>query len=200
MKTDIKNYIMKVTVAWVVCASILVFAYLFLLFPTQRKLAYVRNRLDSIRGKYDEATEFVSGKYLDKMREQVARLETEINKYLVPGEEAKTNAFRVSQIAEQSGVKGFSTKFRTSSTATVVDNCPQVETSRIDISFQGQYKQFVRLINDFERHQPIVLVESFSIIASDKGDKLNKVKIALTILVDNRNKQSSDTEKNSTKT
>lgn len=200
MKTDMKNYIMKVTVAWVVCASILVFTYLFLLFPTQRKLAHVRNRVDSIRGKYDEATEFVTGKYLDKMREQVARLEAQLNKYLVPGEDAKSNAFRISQIAEQSGVKGFSTKYRTSSIATVVDNCPQIDTSRIDISFTGQYKQFVRLINDLERHQPIVLVNSFSIIASDKDDKLNKVKIALTILVDSRNKQSPGMEKKPNKT
>lgn len=200
MKADVKKFILNATVSWVVCAVVLIFAYIFLLFPAQRKAAHLRNSVDSVRKEYDEASEFVTGKNLDRMRIQVAGLKEELERYLAPDEEAKSIAFRVSRIAEQSGIKGFSTKFKPKKMESVVDNCPQIDMSRIDISFKGEYAQFVRLINDLERHQPIVFVDSFSIVAADKGDELHDIKIVLKILIDDRKKQSGGKQKESTKT
>ena len=186
MKTNDKKFLIKAAGAWGICAVVPVLLYLCVVYPTQIKAAKIRKQVDGITAQYDQAMEFVTGKHLERMRRQVDALQDELDTYLVAGDEARSNAFRVSQVAEKTGIKGFSTKHRTANTLTPIDNCNRIAMSRIEISFKGMYEQFAVLINEFERHKPVVLVDSFMISRSDRDDELHDIGVGLTILVDNR--------------
>ena len=91
------------------------------------------------------------------------------------------------QIAEQAGIKGYSTRYRNSSLIAELDNCLHVGASWVNISWKGDFEQFTRLINKLERHRPVVLVDGFLISKPDNSAQGCQIELSLIILVDNDN-------------
>jgi hypothetical protein len=144
----------------------------------------VSRRLEEITGRYEEACGFVRGKQLEEMRRQVDLLRAEMEKYLVGGEAARDNASGISRIAEQAGIKGYSTRYRNSSLIDELDNCLHVGASWVNISWKGDFEQFTRLINELERHRPVVFVDGFLISKPDNSAQDCRIELSLIILVD----------------
>ena len=185
MKASVKHLIVKVAVVWDICALALMVFYMGVVFPAQRSARQVNRRLDEITGRYEEACEFVRGKHLEEMRRQVDLLRAELGKYLVSRDEARDNASGISRIAEQAGIKGYSTRYRNSSLIEELDNCLHVGASCVNISWTGDFEQFARLVNELERHRPVVFVDGFLISRPDNPAAEGcQIELSLVILVD----------------
>lgn len=185
MKTSEKHLIVKVAVIWGLCAFAVMAFCMGVVFPAQRSARQVSGRLDEITIRYEEAGECVRGRRLEKMRRQVVLLRAEMEKYLVSSDAARDNASAISRIAERAGIKGYSTRYRNSCLIAELDNCLHVGASWVNISWKGDFKQFARLINELERHRPVVFVDGFLISRPDNPAEECQIELSLVILVDN---------------
>ena len=185
MKASEKHLIVKVAVIWGLCAFAVIAFYMGVVFPAQRSARQVSGRLDEITSRYEEAGEFVRGRRLEKMQRQIVLLRAELETYLVSRDAARDNASAISRIAERTGIKGYSTRYRNSSLIAELDNCLHVGASWIDISWKGDFEQFARLINELERHRPVVFVDGFLISRPNNQAEGCQIELSLVILVDN---------------
>ncbi len=187
MKASEKHLIVKVAVIWGLCAFAVMAFYLGVVFPAQRSAQEVSRCLDEMTRRYEEAGEFVRSRCLEEMRRQVVLLRAELEKYLVSSDAARDSTSRISQIAQRAGIKGYSTRYRNSSSVAELDNCLHVGASWVNISWKGDFEQFARLVNELERHRPVVFVDGFLISRSDKAGPGCQIELSLIILVDTDN-------------
>lgn len=187
MKASNKHFIVKVAVVWGLCALAVMAFYLGVVFPAQRSARQVSRRLEEITGRYEEACGFVHSRRLEEMRRKVDLLRAEMEKYLVGNDAARDSASRISRIAERAKIKGYSTRYRNSSLIDELDNCLHVGASWVNISWKGDFEQFTRLINELERHRPVVFVDSFLISKPDNPAQGCRIELSLIILVDTCN-------------
>ncbi len=187
MKASEKYLIVKVAVIWGLCAFAVMGFCLGVVFPAKRSARKVTRRLDEITGRYEEAGKFVRDGRLEEMRRQVVLLRAELEKYLVSSDAARDNASGISGIAERAGIKEYSTRYRGGRLITDLDNCLHVGASWIDISWEGDFEQFARLVNELERHRPVVFVDGFLISRPDNPGEGCQIELSLVILVDTDN-------------
>lgn len=184
MKANEKHFMVKAAAIWGVCALAVTVFYLGVVFPSQRSVEQVSSRLDGITRRYEQASESVRSRRLEEMRRQVILRQEELAKYMVAGDAARDNASRISQIAERAGIKGYSTRYRGSCLTTELGNCVHVGISRIDISWEGDFEQFARMVNELERHRPVIFVDGFVISRPDNPAEGCQIAVSLVIFVD----------------
>lgn len=184
MKASEKHFMVKAAAVWGVCALAVIAFYLGVVFPSQRSVEQVSSRLDEITRRYEQASEFVRSRRLEEMRRHVVLRQEELAKYMVVGDAARDNASGISQIAERAGIKGYSTRYRGICLIAELDNCVYVGVSRIDISWKGDFEQFARLVNELERHRPVIFVDDFVISRPDNPAEGCQIALSLVILVD----------------
>jgi len=152
--------------------------------PGSVKASRQRQIISDKAKEIEKLTAYVSEKNMQDLRKHTEMLMDRLSMFTTEIETAGECTFAISNIAQRLGTRDFSTKQDGHKAFSKVDNSELLLAAKIDISCRGSSDQFLRLVNEYERYRPIVLIEKFSISVSDDG--LNEIKMSLTILIDNR--------------
>jgi len=174
----------EVGLCWLISIVATGAVYTLLLLPLNRWVGQIEKRLNDRTERLNHAAELISHETLKTSQNQFADSREQFDRLVIKPDRASEFALNVSRIAEQLHIKNLSTKGRAEGIFSEIPNCSRIEASRIDVSWTGSYPQFVRLVNAFERHQPAILIDRFTLFRAETNAKLNEVTMALTMLAE----------------
>jgi hypothetical protein len=183
MKSNYKRYLLTVVLTWTGFFAPACLVYLMVLAP-QRKF---RQQLDAeLAGKlrtYEAAKIASQEKTKLRLDEQIRRLRTKLDKFVIDFEDSRNLTFDISQIAGEKEVASFSINRKDLAAKAELPDCERICEEHISVNFTAEFNQFAALVNALERHQPAVFVDNFSITRSRSGGAGHPVNMELAVFV-----------------
>jgi len=182
----------EVGLCWLISIAATGIVYALFLMPLNRSVKKIENLVNEKMEKLNHASHLVSQQSLLTSEERLARSREQFGRFVKVSDQVSDFALNVSQIAEGLLIKNLSTEGRAEGIFHEIPNCSSIGMNRIDVSWQGTYPQFVRMVNALERHQPVILIDQFTLSGGETNVKSSRVKMALAMLVEKRKNLSED--------
>lgn len=186
MKSIYRKYFATIALVWAGCFVLCFFVYMLVLSPQRKTREQVEQRLAEKRQICESAQKASQEESILKIKEQIEHLRDGLKDFAVDFEDSANLTFDISQIANAKEVSSFRIKTRESRKGSSMANCNYICENRIDVSFIGNFNQFATFLNSLERHRPVVFVDKFTIIRSDRDDSGHKVSMDLAVFVRKR--------------
>ncbi len=185
MKSVYKEYFTKVALVWVGCFILFVFVYMLVLAPQKNSKEQLEKQLEGKKQIYNSALKATQKETQIQLKKQIEHLRNKLKDFVINFEDSTDVTFDISQIANAKEVTSFSieTSKRDISRAPTMSD-KYIFESHIDISFStADFNQFAALLNELERHRPVIFVDSFAITRSYRGGSDREVNMTLAVLV-----------------
>ena len=184
MRSEHKQLFIKIASTWLAFAAAVAAIYMFFLLPVHRKRIRIRNEVQKQTALFNHASELISKNSLHSSQDRLIKCKERFERFVTASDKATDLALAISEIAEELGIRDLATRGRTGWVLSEIPNCETILMSRIEISWNGTYRQFVRLVSEFERHRPVILIDKFVMEPSNRSDKLNEFNMHLAVLVE----------------
>ena len=184
MRSEQKQLFIKIASTWLAFAAAVAAIYMFFLLPVHRDQTRIRSEVQKQTALFKHTSEIVSKDSLHSSQGRLIRCKERFERFLTASDKATDLALSISEIAEELGIKGLATRGKAGWVLSEIPNCETILMSRIEISWNGTYRQFVRLVSEFERHRPVILIDKFVMEPSIRSDILNEFKMHLAVLVE----------------
>jgi hypothetical protein len=182
-KTVKIQYLKTAGVIWAVCFAVFLVAYLFVLGPQKKEKRRIRQQLEEKKQLVESALTASKNETKAGLNEQIERLRTRMQDFVVDFEDSANLTFEISQIASQKQVDSFSIKGKENPLSTGKKESRYINENHIVISFIGGFSQFATFLNALERHRPVLLVDKFSISRSQQDELAFRVNLNVAALV-----------------
>jgi hypothetical protein len=185
MKSVYREYFTKVALIWAGCLILFFFVYMLVLAPQKNSKEQLKKQLEEKKQIYNSALKATQKETQIQLNEQIEHLRNKLKDFVIDFEDSADVTFDISQIANAKEIASFSietSKRDGSRDPTMSDK--YIFESHIDISFStSDFNQFAALLNELERHRPVIFVDRFAITRSLKGGSERQVNMSLAVLV-----------------
>jgi type II secretory pathway component PulM len=171
---------------WGGCFGLFVLVYMIVLAPQSAQKAQVENQLAEKKQVYDTAMELSQQESKARLNDQIERLQSKMRDFVVDSEDSANLTFDISQAANEKRVSSFSIKSAETRKVAAKQESTYITEEQMDIRFEGGFNQFATLLNDLERHRPVVFVDKFSITRSENSDSEHKAGMSLSVFIKKR--------------
>jgi len=180
-----KKYLMTAGLIWAACFVVLLLAYILVLGPQKSYIKRIENKLTEIKQVYESALRAAQGETKIRLNEQIERLQSRLNDFVIDFEDSANLTFDISQIANEKKVASFSIKTKDSRGLSTIPDCSYICESQIEISFTGGFNQFATFLNSLERHRPVLFIDKFTITRSGQQGSGYQVDMDVAVFVRN---------------
>ncbi len=178
-----KKYLITVAIVWAGCFMLFLFVYIALLVPQQKSKKRVESQLAEIIQRHNSALTANQEDTKKRKNEEIEKLRETMKNFAYDSEDSANLTFDISQIANEKKVNSFSIKMQEDRRGGQAGDLKYIQENSIDISFTGDFNQFVTFLNALERHQPVVFVDNFKIIRSAVEDSNHKANMKLAVFL-----------------
>ncbi len=182
MEVDRKTKGIKLLLMWIVSAAVLALAYFVVVFPIHLSVKHKKKEVTDMSAEVERMRIYVSDQNFERVQQQAGDLADSLNRFVSSSSMAGQCTYVISDIAGKTGASDFTTKQKTPKALSQIQNCQLLKAALVEVSCKGSYLKFLRLINEYERSRPVVLIDKFAITVVDGGQ--NEIKMSLLILVD----------------
>jgi len=173
MVTKLRPYV-PIAVIWLIWLACLLAAYWLAVIPQQRLLERCQVEISQKAERRDFLQRAKSPEAQERTREELEALEQKNGDFLFHTDDLNTLDFRVHELASSKRLTDFSGQNVTSGLDGRVLALKHVAQRELLVSFRCNFPDFVRFVNELERHQPILLVNQFTLKrVSDVDEKLS---------------------------
>jgi hypothetical protein len=155
---------------WVFCLAALIGVHLGLVAPRGRAVTASHARVEAAADRFTLLRNAKSEREQARLATEREEMDRNFAEYIFTGEQLNALDFELRALADKNNLKEFSARHvRTTSKvgATVLKKIAQQD---IILSFKSTFPDFLRFINELERHSPIVIVDAFApSVATDKS-------------------------------
>ena len=177
-----KKYLKTMALIWAGALMLFIAAFALLLNPQIRE----KNRLIAEAAKkqklYDGAADAAREDTRKKIISGLETLKSEMFDYAIEPEDSANITLDISRIATAKQVSSFTIKAGDTKESNKTKS-EHLQENRINISFNANFRRFATLLNTLERHRPIIFVDTFRIVKSNKD---NRCDMELSIFVRKR--------------
>jgi len=178
-----KKYLTTAGLIWAACFVVFLFAYMLVLGPQRKYKNRIENELLQKKQAYEFALRAARKETQIRLNEQIERLRSRLNDFVIDFEDSANLTFDISQIANEKKVDAFSSKVKKSGRLSTIPGCKYIRENHIVISFIGNFNQFATFLNALEKHQPVIFVDKFAIIRSGRDDSVYQVSLNVAAFV-----------------
>ncbi|MFZ2148054.1 MAG: hypothetical protein WAV28_12615 [Sedimentisphaerales bacterium] len=178
-----KKYLVTAGVIWAACFVVFLFAYILVLGPQKNYEKRIENKLAERKQVYESALRAAQKETKIRLNEQIERLRTRLQDFVIDFEDSANLTFDISQIANEKKVASFSIKSKDSRGLSTIPECKYISEDQIVISFIGGFNQFATFLNALERHRPVIFVDKFTITRSGQDDSVYQVSLNVAAFV-----------------
>jgi Tfp pilus assembly protein PilO len=171
---------------WGGCFGLFVLVYMIALAPQSAQKAQVENQLAEKKQVYDSAMELSQQESKARLKEEIERLQSKMRDFVVGSEDSANLTFDISQAANEKKVSSFNIKASDTRKTASKSETSYIAEEAMDIQFEGGFNQFATLLNDLERHRPVVFVDKFSITRSENNNSEHKASMSLSVFTRKR--------------
>lgn len=176
------KYFIKMALIWMICFVLFFLIHSLVLAPQKKSREQLEKKLAENKKVYDSALKAAEKETIIQLKEQIEYLRTRLKDFVIDFEDSTNLTFDISQIANGKDVSSFS--IETTKGGGGSKSGGHISEDRIAISFTtGDFNQFATLLNDLERHQPVIFVDRFTINRSKRSGTKHKVKMDLAVLI-----------------
>jgi len=184
MEFDGKKKFIKILMMWIVSIAVLALAYFTVVLPIHQAAVRKKAEVLVIFEELKRIREYVSEENYNRLKYQKSFLSKSLEGFVASGSMVRECTYSIADIAGSVGVYDFTIKQKTEKGSEEIQNCKMVKRAIVDVSCKGTYNEFLRLINEYERARPLVLIDKFSFTSTEGG--MAKIEMSLTVLVDNQ--------------
>ncbi|MBN1391916.1 MAG: hypothetical protein JW947_03835 [Sedimentisphaerales bacterium] len=178
------KYLTKMAFIWFCCFVLFFFVDMLLIAPQRTTRNQLEKQLAEKKRFYESAINAAQAETHARLNEEIAQMRNRLKDFVVDAEDAANLTFDISQIASTKAISSFNIE-----TKKEADKSSQKKSDKnvretfVDIGFStADFGQFAALLNELERHQPVIFVDKFSITRT-KSNAGNSVKMNLAVLV-----------------
>ncbi len=182
-----KEYIKNTAMVWVGFLLLFVFIYAFTLKPQVKKKNALGQKLQQAKQDYENVVKMSDKDTRDKLAKEIEELREKMRGFVTDMDGSVNLTFDISRLAKSSNVSAFSIKSRNHKKLFDIPGCNVVGENRMEVDFRGDFRQFARLLNQLERHDPVVFVDKFSIMDDRTGEGAsNRINMDLSVFVEKK--------------
>lgn len=181
MGVDCKIKGLKLLVMWIVSVGVLALAYFVVVFPIHLAVNRKAMEVSNMSAEVDRMRMYVSDQNFNRIEQQSGNLTDSLGRFVSSGAMAAQCTYVISDIAGRTGASEFTTRQKTPKALSEIPNCQMLKAAFVEVSCKGSYLKFLRLINEYERSRPVVLIDKFTVTVAQGGQ--NEIKMSLLILV-----------------
>jgi len=178
-----KKYFITAGAIWAACFVVFLLAYILVLGPQKNYIKRIDNKLAERKQAFESARRAARGETKIRLNEQIERLQSRLNDFVIDFEDSANLTFDISQIANEEKVASFSIKTKDSRGLSAIPDCSYICENQIEISFTGGFNQFATFLNSLERHRPVLFIDKFVITRSGQEDSGYQVDMDVAVLV-----------------
>lgn len=182
-KKHLKRYFMTAGAIWAACFVVFLLAYILVLGPQKNYIKRIDNKLLQRKQVYESALRAARGETKIRLNEQIERLQSRLNDFVIDFEDSANLTFDISQIANEEKVASFSIKTKDSRGPSAIPDCSHICENQIEVSFTGNFNQFATFLNSLERHRPVLFIDNFVITRSGQEDSGYQVDMDVAVFV-----------------
>ncbi len=178
-----KKYLTTSGVIWAACFVVFLLAYIVVLGPQKNHEKRIENKLTERKQVYESALRAAQKETKIRLNEQIERLQSKLEDFVIDFENSANLTFDISQIANEKKVASFSIKSKDGRGPSTKSEAKYISENHIVISFIGGFNQFATFLNALERHRPVLFVDKFSITRSGRDDSGYQVSLNVAAFV-----------------
>ena len=186
MKSSDRKKVIKLILMWMVSIGVLGLAYFVVVFPIHHAVAGKSQKVSQMHSEVKRMHTYISDENYNRLTEQEKLLCETLDSFVASSKMAGESAYSIADVAANVGVGNFTTKQKTMKGFSQIQNCQFLTKSIVEISCTGSYIEFLQLANEYERSQPVVLIDKFTFTVNQNGQ--NGIKMSLLILVNKNSK------------
>jgi hypothetical protein len=180
----LKEYLTMLGMVWIGCIIVFAFVYILVLKPQGKCRHELSKQLEEKKQDYINAREISNKDAREKLVLDVGKLEQHLHKFVADANDYANLTFDISRIANKINVVSFSIKGKNTKGVYEIPKCELIGENKMDISFGGDFNQFASFLNELERHEPVLFVDTFTIEKANLEDQANKVSMSLSVFVE----------------
>lgn len=183
--TVYKKYIMIMSAVWIACLLLFAAAYMVVLKPQADTKKHLAKKLAEKKQEHKAAQKAAEERTRTELNEQIARLREKLGDFVVDFEDAADLNFDITQIAREEDVASLSVGSgkSTKTAKTSVSDSNSIEENYIDISFVAGFNQFASIVNNLERHRPVIFVHEFNLSPANQNKEAYQVTLDVRALI-----------------
>jgi len=185
MDVCVKNKFVKLVVMWIVSIAVLGLAYFSVVFPIRQAAKRKVIQVEKISAELKRMRVYTSDENVKRLQDEQRNVANTLSTFVAASSMANECTYLIGDIAGRVGLYDFRTKQKASGKLTQIKDCQLLRKSVVEVSCRGSYVKFLKLVNEYERSRPVVLIDKFTLVS--KNDGMNFIKMSLVILVDKRN-------------
>lgn len=162
---------------------IAVFVGVFVLGPQRKAIRSVDERIREVEQALVNPKTNGHDSNVSKLNEELSSVKKSISRYVISSEQASDLTVDVGKIAKQAGVQELHSTNRMRESYGPINECRHIREGRIQIKFKSTFSQFAKFINLLELNEPVIFVDTFTIVRSAKNDGMHSVDMVLTFFV-----------------
>ncbi len=183
MKQIHKKYLTNMILVWAGCFILFLFVYLLILAPQNKTKKRIQTKLAQMKKQYFDAQQVVQSKNQKNLKKKIENLRRNVGDFVINFEDSANLTFDISQIADRLKVTALSINSKGSQP---IADCTRISENQVYISFNAAFNQFFALLNELERHRPVVFVNKFAISRLNNNYSGNDVSMELSVFVTKR--------------
>ncbi len=177
-----KRLIKTLCIIWVVSIAILVAFYSMAIAPKSERLCQLQKTLDEKQSQLNGVTDFQNVVKKQQLCETIKSLHDKLTQYAICQDDWIQAMPYISTLAEETGVRNFSSKDTSGSKTIKIANCQYVGKRNIEVSFEADFPVFAKFMSKLETGSPAVFIDKFGISKSFGASGKPAVKMNLSIL------------------
>jgi hypothetical protein len=159
---------------WVLCLVGLVAAHLDLVAPQERAVAASRAEIEAAAEWFTSLKNARSTAEQERLATEREETERRFASYVFTAEQLNQLDFELRALSEQHHLTDFSARHVRTTNKVGAAEFKRIAQRDMILSFKSTFPDFLRFINELERHYPVLLVDSFTPAAApDKGGVLS---------------------------
>ena len=178
------RYFLIMALAWGPCLLAAAASYAVILRPQIDHRKELEGNIARSKERYARAFEAAQEKDQSRLIGQVEDLRRRIGAFVVSLTDAPDLAFTIGELANTAQLASFGMRPANRSGPDSLTSPERIAEKRVDLTFSAGWGRFMAFLNTLERHQPVVLVETFAINRPVEKSAEPQASMELAVLVE----------------
>jgi Tfp pilus assembly protein PilO len=170
-------------VVWAVCVILFAVIYVLVIGPQNRSKKKLEREIDEKKQLYEFAQNAAHEDSRNRLLEQIERLKNNLDLFTIGFENSANLTFDISQIAREKNVASLNVENKNLPVVQTEDDSGNISENHITISFTTGFSQFASFLNALERHKPVLFVNEFKLVQSNRNLSAYQVTMDVAALI-----------------
>jgi len=178
-----EKLIKKIGLVWAGLLVLFLAGYFGMISPQKKTVLEFVRKLDEAEKNYKLAIESSDQKYRDNLITKTTELEAKLSAFAIDFEDSANLIFDVSQLASSNKANLVSIEGQRIDQNEQLLGCERISEGTIKLNLSSSFPQFAKFLNELERNNPVIFVDSFNITRNQEDTSCNDVEMYLKYLV-----------------